>query len=105
MTIRLFWAATHANLRRSAGAALAAVAVFWAVSLGAKAEDLRPLCPDRPGKGTSPCTLDSGHFQLEVDAYDGSFAHSGGVTTDFTVLLNPTLKYGLSDTIDIEASL
>jgi hypothetical protein len=70
----------------------------------AAAEDLRPLCSDRPGKGTSPCTLDQGHFQIEIDAFDATFQRSGAAARDTYVIANPTLKYGLSDVIDIEAS-
>lgn len=69
------------------------------------ADDLRPLCPDRPGKGTSPRTVDPGHFQLEVDAFDGAYQRSRSVTTDTYAFGNPTLKYGLTDDLDIEASL
>jgi Putative MetA-pathway of phenol degradation len=83
------------------------VAAFAALLLGAApaaADDLRPLCPDRPGKGTSPCTLDPGHFQVEVDAIDGIFQRADGVTSDTYIAVNPTLKYGIGDTVDIEAS-
>jgi hypothetical protein len=67
--------------------------------------DLRPFCPDRPGKGTSPCTLDPGHFQIEIDAYDTTTRRSGGASNRVTVIGNPTIKYGLTDTVDIEAGL
>ena len=71
----------------------------------AGAEDLRPLCPDRPGKGTSPCTLDTGHAQVEIDAFDASFQRLDGVTTDTYLAGAPTMKYGLADTLDIEAAM
>jgi hypothetical protein len=67
--------------------------------------DLRPLCPDRPGKGTSPCTVDPGHFQIEIDAYDTTAQRSGGAYNRVTIIGNPAIKYGLTGTIDIEASL
>lgn len=69
------------------------------------ADDLRPLCPDRPGKGTSPCTLDPGHYQIEIDGFDQTSQHSGGASIRTTILGDPLLKYGLSDTVDIEAGL
>lgn len=66
---------------------------------------LRALCPDRPGKGTSACTVDAGYFQLEVDAFDGTFQRQDGVTTDTYFIANPTLKFGLTDNWDIEANI
>jgi hypothetical protein len=71
----------------------------------AAADDLRPLCPDRPGKGTSPCTVDAGHFQIEIDAFDQAFQRSDGASIRTTILGAPLLKYGLSEALDIEAGL
>jgi hypothetical protein len=68
------------------------------------ADDAKPLCVDRPGKNTSACVTDSGRVQLELNAYDETFQSTNGTDTDLLLLLNPTLKYGLSDTLDIEAS-
>lgn len=71
----------------------------------ARAEDLRDLCPDRPLKGTSACTVDAGHWQVESDIVNFTHDASGGVTTDTLIAPNPTLKYGLSDTFDLEANI
>ena len=71
----------------------------------AAADELRPLCPDRPGKGTSPCTLDAGHFQIEIDGFDTALQQSGGGNVRTTILGDPVVKYGLGDTVDIEAGL
>ena len=77
-----------------------------ALATPAAAQDaLRDLCPDRPGKGTSPCTVDQGHWQLEVDAADGTFQRQSGVTTDTWLIAAPTLKYGVTDRLDLEASV
>jgi len=84
--------------------ALSLAAVLCAATAG-NAEALRPLCPDRPGKGTSACTLDAGHFQLEIDAFDGSFQRTDGVTSDTYVAASPTLKYGVGDRVDVEATV
>jgi hypothetical protein len=81
--------------------ALGLAAALFAVAPGS-AEELRPLCPDRPGKGTSPCTLDAGHFQIEVDAFDGTFQRANGVTSDTYIAASPTLKYGLDDTVELD---
>jgi hypothetical protein len=71
----------------------------------AHADDaLRSLCPDRPGKATSACTLDEGHFQIESDVFNGSFQHAAGVTTDIWFITDPTLKYGVAGDLDVEAN-
>ena len=85
-------------------------ALAFAVGLGAGqawAEDaqLRPLCPDRPSKGTSTCTVDAGHVQVEADLVNLTHDSSGGVVTNAWVFANPTLKFGVTDTFDVEASL
>jgi hypothetical protein len=81
-----------------------AAAAWFSLTAPTWADDLRPLCPDRPGKNTSPCSLDAGHYQLELNGYDQTFQRRGGTVNDTLLLLNPTLKYGLTDTLDIEAS-
>ncbi len=61
-------------------------------ALPARADDLSPICPDRPGKGTSPCTLAQGHVQVELGLYDISTQRRSGVTTDTTVAGGSLLK-------------
>jgi len=63
---------------------------------------LPPLCTDRPTKSTGPCTVDQGHWQVETDLADMTDASSGGVKTRTWTLASPTLKYGLTRTLDIE---
>jgi hypothetical protein len=98
MHIKSYLAFARRNL-----ALLGICTLFVLAGSPAFADDLRALCPDRPGKGTSPCTLDEGHFQLEVDAFDATYDRSGGVSTDVYALVAPTLKYGLTGTLDVEA--
>lgn len=76
------------------------VSPVWADDAG-----LRNLCPDRPGKGTGACTVDAGHFQLEVDGFDATLQKQDGVTTNVYLVASPLLKYGVTDNWDIEASL
>ena len=78
--------------------------VALAISGVARAEELRELCPDRPLKGTSACTVDKGHWQLETDIANWTHDRVGGITTDLIFAPNPTLKYGLTDDVDIEVS-
>jgi len=67
--------------------------------------DLRSLCTDRPSKSASPCTVDAGHFQIESDIFNVTIDHSGGVDTDTYLITNPTVKLGLTNTVDFELSL
>jgi hypothetical protein len=74
----------------------------WAQSADTK---LRDLCTDRPTKSTAPCTVDPGQFQLESDLFNGTFDRSGGVSTNTYLFTDPTLKYGIAPTLDVEVSL
>ncbi len=66
---------------------------------------LRDLCTDRPTKNTGACTVDPGHFQIESDLFNVTLDRSGGVDTNTYLITNPTLKYGLTRTLDVEASI
>lgn len=68
-------------------------------------DKLRPLCTDRPTKSTSPCTVDPGHIQIESDLYDEIIDTAQGARTTTQLFTSPTVKLGLTDTIDVEASL
>ncbi|HVM99178.1 MAG TPA: transporter [Caulobacteraceae bacterium] len=67
--------------------------------------DLRGLCTDRPTKSTSPCTVDAGHWQLESDVYNVTSQTDAGVTTVTQLFTSPTLKLGVTNTIDVEANI
>jgi len=67
--------------------------------------DLRSLCTDRPTKSTAPCTVDAGHWQLESDVYNFTTDTAGGVTTISQLFTNPTLKLGLTNTLDFEVNI
>ena len=82
---------------------LAALALLAAAP--AFADDLSPICPDRPGKGTSPCTVASEHAQVELGLFDKSTMRRSGMTTDMTVAGSTLVKYGVDDRLDLEAGL
>lgn len=63
------------------------------------------ICPDRPGKGGSPCILEPGRYQAELGLFDQSIMRRDGVTTNYQIVGDGLLKYGVSDTLDIEAGL
>lgn len=79
--------------------------LFALCTLPAGAEELKPLCSDRPGRGTGACTVEKGHWQVELGLWDATFQRRAGVTTDVTSAANPTVKYGVTDSFDIEASM
>ena len=83
--------------------ALVVLTVFQ--NLPVRADEIQSICSDRPGLGTSTCTVDQGHWQVELGLFDASLQHRGGVTTDFTTVVDPTIKYGLSGSVDLEASI
>jgi hypothetical protein len=80
-------------------------ALLLLAALPARAEDLGPICPDRPGKGTSPCTLAAGHAQLELGLLDDSFQHRSSVTTDTDNVGSLLAKRGVNDRLDVEAGM
>ena len=66
--------------------------------------DLSSLCTDRPTKSTAPCTVDSGHLQIESDLVNATFDRSGDVDTTTWLLTNPTIKLGLAPNLDGEVT-
>lgn len=65
---------------------------------------LRPFCTDRPTKGTGVCTIDAGHFQIELDIFNATFQNADGVTTSTYLYTSPNVKLGLTDNVDLEVA-
>ena len=63
------------------------------------------ICTDRPSKATSACTVPKGSFQLETDLINWTRLDFEGTRTDTDLYTNPTLKYGLTASTDIEATI
>ena len=63
------------------------------------------ICTDRPSKATSACTVPKGSFQLETDLINWTKFDFEGTRTDTVLYTSPTLKYGLTDSTDIQASI
>ena len=74
---------------------------------GSAAASVSPpaLCTDRPTKATSACTVPKGMVQLESDLANWTRNSDGGVRTDTILYTSPLLKYGVTDSTDIEASI
>jgi len=89
-------------------------AIFTALTVGnilltvptpALAQDGKSICPDRPGRGAAPCTVDAGHAQLELGLFDDSFQHRSGVTTDTDNVGSLLAKWGVNERMDVEAGM
>ena len=68
-------------------------------------DKLRTLCTDLPTKSNGPCTVDAGHWQLESDVYNVTQQSGGGVTQTTELFTNPTLKLGVTNTLDLEVNI
>jgi hypothetical protein len=68
--------------------------------LPAAAQDVRDLCPDRPGANDSPCIVDVGRVQIETGI---SWSRSGeGAGREETLLLGDTLlRAGISSRTEL----
>nr|WP_238691789.1 transporter [Xanthomonas arboricola] len=78
--------------------------VLCGLATQAQAQDATEaaLCTDRPTKANSTCTVPTGAWQLESDI--GSYTRDSqpGTRIETSVFTNPTLKYGVSDRIDLQ---
>lgn len=63
-----------------------------------------PICTDRPTKSNFACTVPKGLIQIEADGFNWLQTGSGGTRTDQLLFTNPTFKYGLSDSSDVQLS-
>jgi len=68
-------------------------------------DQMRDFNTDRPPKANSPFTVDAGHFQYETDMVNFADQWSG-TAPGYTVLApNPTLKFGLTNNVDLEVNI
>jgi hypothetical protein len=65
-------------------------------------DEMRKFAPDRPTKGYSVRTVDAGHFELEMDIFNYTYANYLGVITRSIQAIDPTLKLGVTNWMDIE---
>jgi hypothetical protein len=73
-----------------------------ATGAAARADDLRDLCADRPGKGSPACTVDPGHLQVEFGVADWSYDRSADSIEDDLVLGDIALRYGLGSSTELQ---
>jgi hypothetical protein len=67
--------------------------------------DLRSFNTDRPPKANNPYTVDAGHFQYETDIAVFGYGNADGLKTQDWTVFDPTLKLGLTNTIDAELQI
>jgi hypothetical protein len=82
--------------------AVPAVAVLLLAAGTARAETLRDLCPDRPGIGTPPCTMDPGHVQFELGLGDWTLTRQGGDREDDLATGDLLIRYGLTSNLEMQ---
>lgn len=63
---------------------------------------MRKFAPDRPTKGFSVRTIDAGHIEIETDLVNHTTANSPDGTTHSIQGLDPTVKLGLTNWMDVE---
>lgn len=86
------------------GASIAlALAAAATPALAAGGSD--PLCADRPGVATPPCTVPVGMIQVETTMVDWTRDRSGDVRTDELAIGESAVKLGVSDRLHVELIL
>lgn len=68
----------------------------------AQAEGLRDFCPDRPGLGAPPCTIDSGHVAVELGLADWTLDRSADRRTDTVEAGQLLVRAGLTDSLEAQ---
>ena len=104
MTRSFLLAATALFLPAAAFAQNAAPATTAAAPAAAIAS-APTLCTDRPAKVTSACTVPQGMLQFESDLVNWTRNNDSGVRIDTVLYTSPLIKYGVTDSTDIEASI
>ena len=68
----------------------------------ARADDLRDLCPERPGLGRPACIVDAGHVQVESGLADWTRATDGSARTDTLRIGQSLVRIGIDRVAEIQ---
>jgi hypothetical protein len=68
----------------------------------AGAEELRDFCPDRPGLGTPACTIDPGHFDVELGIADWTLDRAPDSRTDTVEAGQLLVRIGLTGSLEAQ---
>lgn len=63
---------------------------------------MRDFNADRPTRSNGPITVDAGHVQIESDFVAYTHSNAGGITTRLIQTVDPVLKLGLTNSVDLE---
>jgi hypothetical protein len=83
---------------------IASLALTVLTLAGAARAEERDFCPDRPGKGSPPCVMDKGRFQVEVSGVDATLDKSDGVSTRDIAYGGLELRLGLTSMVEGQMS-
>ena len=95
---------TAAQYRRVRGHLIILAVLSLQATSGAAADE-QPICADRPGKATSPCTVPPGHWQIETGIADWTLQKGGGERDTALLLGETTVKHAVTDRGDIEVDV
>jgi len=79
-----------------------ALASLGLAATAARSEELRDFCPDRPGLGTPACTMDSGHFDVELGIADWTLDKTPDSRTDIVEAGQLLVRIGLTDSLEAQ---
>lgn len=63
-----------------------------------------PICTDRPTNGNYACTVPAGMVKIEADVFNWTAIQANGGRVDSIAFTNPVLKYGLTDSSDLQVN-
>lgn len=95
---------SHAVKTPASLLAVIIIAALSSVVVQAHAQDATEaaLCTDRPTKANAACTVPAGDWQLETDIGNDTRDSQPGMRIETAYFTNPTLKYGVSDRLDLQ---
>jgi hypothetical protein len=68
----------------------------------AEGETLRDFCPDRPGLGTPPCTIDAGRAAVELGLADWTLERSPEARVDTVEAGQLLVRFGLNESLEAQ---
>ena len=77
-----------------------AAALLLLVAGPAAADDLRELCPDRPGLDTPPCIVDAGHVLVEAGVASWQRSHDDATVTHEFAAGDVLVRLGLTQHLE-----
>jgi hypothetical protein len=65
-------------------------------------DQMRKFAPDRPTKGFSVRTIDAGHVEVEMDAFNETYSRYLGVITRSIQTLDPNVRIGITNWAELD---